>query len=125
MAVVVMLVAIALAGAPAAADPPSFLDRANGHPHLDNGKAVAHASGGSEVSFDEARAEGADAQGSRGSADLPPDAAASSLGCANRGTVTNPRVNRDCTLRRQAEEFVVVNPIDANNVIAGTNDSRV
>jgi len=125
VAVVVMLVAIALAGAPAAADPPSFLDRANGHPHLDNGKAVAHASGGSEVSFDEARAEGADAQGSLGTAELPPDATASSLGCANRGTVSNPRVNRDCTLRRQAEEFVVVNPIDANNVVAGTNDSRV
>ena len=52
-------------------------------------------------------------------------ATASALGCANRGSVTNPRVNQDCTLRRQAEEQVAVNPTDPTNVIAGQNDSRI
>src|SRR5947209_2630104 len=94
----------------------------NAHGHMANGKALPHVSGASEVTFDEERALGADAQGS---ADLPPDASVSALGCANRGSVTNPRANRDCTARRQAEEQVAVNPLDANNVIAGQNDSRV
>jgi hypothetical protein len=52
---------------------------------------------------------------------------AHSLGCgrrnANRGT--NTRVNQDCTFRRQAEEEMVYNPTDPNNLIAGQNDSRV
>ena len=94
------------------------------HGHMDNGKSLPHVSGASEVTFDEERALGADAQ-SAGSADLPPDATASALGCANRGSVTNPRVNQDCTSRRQAEEQVAVNPLDATNVIAGQNDSRI
>jgi hypothetical protein len=34
-------------------------------------------------------------------------------------------VNQDCTLRRQAEEQVAVNPLDPTNVIAGQNDSRI
>jgi hypothetical protein len=95
----------------------------NSHGHLANGKALPHVSGGSEVTFDEERAEAADAQS--GAADLPPDATVSALGCANRGSVTNPRVNQDCTARRQAEEQVAVNPLDPNNVIAGQNDSRI
>jgi hypothetical protein len=66
----------------------------------------------------------ADVQSSAAS-DMPPDATASALGCANRGSTTNPRVNQDCTLRRQAEEQVTVNPADGTNVIAGQNDSRV
>src|SRR5207237_5820605 len=45
--------------------------------------------------------------------------------CANRGSATNPHVNQDCTLRRQAEEQITVNPADATNIIAGQNDSRV
>ncbi len=94
------------------------------HGHTASGKPLPHVSGGSEVSFDEERGQAGDAQSSAGS-DLPPDAAASALGCANRGSVTNPRVNQDCTLRRQAEEQVAVNPTDATNVIAGQNDSRV
>jgi hypothetical protein len=89
-----------------------------------NGKALPHVSGGAEVSFDEERASAADATSSVGS-DLPPDAAVSALGCANRGSATNPRVNQDCTARRQAEEQVAVSPTDPNNVIAGQNDSRV
>lgn len=96
----------------------------NSHGHMDNGKALPHVSGGTEVSFDEERAEAADAQ-SAGGSDLPPDATATALGCANRGSLTNPRVNQDCTARRQAEEQVAVNPLDAQNIIAGQNDSRV
>jgi len=94
------------------------------HGHLDNGKALPHVSGASEVTFDEERAQAADAL-SGAAADLPPDATVTALGCANRGSLTNPRVNQDCTARRQAEEQVAVNPLDATNVIAGQNDSRI
>jgi hypothetical protein len=106
------------------AAPPPVLDRGNGHAHLPNGKLLPHPSGGTEVAFDEERQEASDAQ-SGGFSDTPPDATASAIGCANRGSATNPRVNQDCTLRRQAEEQVVVNPLDADNVIAGQNDSRI
>jgi hypothetical protein len=37
----------------------------------------------------------------------------------------NVRVNQDCSLRRQAEEVVAVNPTNPQNLIAGQNDSRV
>jgi hypothetical protein len=37
----------------------------------------------------------------------------------------NVRVNQDCSLRRQAEEVIVANPNNPNNLIAGQNDSRV
>jgi len=87
-------------------------------------RLLPHFSGGLEVAFDEARQEAADAQSSVGS-DTPPDATASAIGCANRGSATNPRANQDCTLRRQAEEQVAVNPTDPTNVIVGQNDSRV
>jgi hypothetical protein len=43
----------------------------------------------------------------------------------NARVVTNTRVNQDCSLRRQAEEVVVVNPTDFSNLIAGQNDSRI
>src|ERR1700704_2562583 len=35
------------------------------------------------------------------------------------------RVNQDCTFRRQAEESIIFNPADPNNLLAGQNDSRV
>ena len=35
------------------------------------------------------------------------------------------RVNQDCTLRRQAEEVVAVNPTNQLNIIVGQNDSRL
>lgn len=108
-------------GAAAALNP--ALDPANGHATLASGKPLPHLAGGTEVTFDEERALAADAQA--GSSDTPPDAAVSALGCANRGSVTNPRVNQDCTLRRQAEEKVVVNPANPSNVLAGQNDSRI
>jgi hypothetical protein len=48
-------------------------------------------------------------------------------GCSNvfQGDPDNVRVNQDCSLRRQAEEVVVVNPTNFANVIAGQNDSRI
>lgn len=53
-----------------------------------------------------------------------------SNGCSNvfrgeRGMPDNIRVNQDCGLRRQAEEVVVVNPVNFRNLIAGQNDSRI
>lgn len=92
------------------------------HPRMDNGKPLPHPAGATEVTFDEERAEAAD---NTGSSDTPPDGTATALGCANRGSLTNRRVNQDCTARRQAEEQITVNPLDASNVIAGQNDSRV
>ena len=41
------------------------------------------------------------------------------------GGVKNIRVNQDCGLRRQAEEWVGVNPRDFDNVLAGQNDSVI
>ena len=37
----------------------------------------------------------------------------------------NTRVNQDCSLRRQAEETIQINPRDERNIIAGQNDSRI
>lgn len=37
----------------------------------------------------------------------------------------NVRVNQDCSLRRQAEESIAVNPTNRKNLIAGQNDSRL
>lgn len=49
------------------------------------------------------------------------------LGCSNefRGQFRNIRVNQDCTLRRQAEEAIAINPLDSDNLIVGQNDSRI
>ena len=51
-------------------------------------------------------------------------------GCANAFSAggtggNNVRVNQDCSLRRQAEEVVVANPTNPDNLIAGQNDSRI
>ena len=39
--------------------------------------------------------------------------------------MTNTRVNQDCSLRRQAEETIQINPTNEKNIIAGQNDSRI
>jgi hypothetical protein len=39
--------------------------------------------------------------------------------------MTNTRVNQDCSLRRQAEETILINPTNEKNIIAGQNDSRI
>jgi hypothetical protein len=85
-------------------------------------RLLPHFSGGLEVAFDEERQEAADATAG---SDTPPDANATAIGCANRGTTTNPRANQDCTLRRQAEEQIAVNPTDPTNIVVGQNDSRI
>jgi len=41
------------------------------------------------------------------------------------GAAKNIRVNQDCSLRRQAEEVVAVNPTNPDNLIAGQNDSVI
>jgi len=47
------------------------------------------------------------------------------IGCGNRTSNGNVRVNQDCTYRRQAEEKIVYNPANPSNLLAGQNDSRV
>jgi len=49
--------------------------------------------------------------------------AITSLGCANRNAGGGIRVNQDCTFRRQAEEDIIADPNDPNNLVAGMNDS--
>jgi hypothetical protein len=66
---------------------------------------------------------------------LTPDAEAvtalSSLltqGCQHEltaGNDRNIRVNQDCSLRRQAEEVLAINPTNPANLIAGYNDFRL
>ena len=49
-------------------------------------------------------------------------------GCQNEfhgHGMTNTRVNQDCSLRRQAEETIQINPRNERNIIAGQNDSRI
>jgi hypothetical protein len=53
-----------------------------------------------------------------------------SEGCQNRFVDEasgrwNVRVNQDCSLRRQAEEVIAINPVNPQNMIAGQNDSRI
>src|SRR4051812_29371319 len=40
---------------------------------------------------------------------------------SNNQRVTNTRVNQDCSLRRQAEETIAVNPTNFSNLVAGQN----
>jgi hypothetical protein len=51
--------------------------------------------------------------------------ARNTVGCSDRTSNGNVRVNQDCTYRRQAEEKIVYNPANPNNLVAGQNDSRV
>src|SRR3990172_8770581 len=54
---------------------------------------------------------------------------AGTAGCSNvftgGGAPRNIRVNQDCSLRRQAEEVVAVNPTNPRNLVAGQNDSVI
>ncbi len=120
---VVMLVALVFASTGSSVNGNLFKHQ---HGKFANGKTIPHPSGATEVAWDEERQQASDAQsGTAAASDLPPDATASAVGCANRGSATNPRVNQDCTLRRQAEEQIAVNPTDPQNIIAGQNDSRI
>jgi len=58
---------------------------------------------------------------------LPPSTTGTQ-GCRNTfvaGLRVNVRVNQDCSLRRQAEEVVAIDPRNPRHMIAGQNDSRV
>ena len=70
------------------------------------------------------RAAGADASPS-GNVGLDSGSSPGTLGCGNRDSRGNVRVNQDCTYRRQAEASITYNPSDPNNLVAGQNDSRV
>jgi len=57
-----------------------------------------------------------------------PEHGGGTAGCPNVFTAwdrTNVRVNQDCSLRRQAEEVVAINPNNPQNLVAGQNDSRL
>lgn len=57
-----------------------------------------------------------------------PPSFAQTQGCQNvfsRDGVRNVRVNQDCSLRRQAEEAIAINPTAPHNLIVGYNDSRI
>ena len=69
----------------------------------------------------------ADANGGQGAQFLPGKGGGTE-GCSNSfqsGGSKNIRVNQDCSLRRQAESAIAINPIDPNNIIVGQNDSRI
>jgi hypothetical protein len=61
------------------------------------------------------------------SASLPQGVRIRTLGCPKifTGQFDNIKVNQDCSFRRKAEEFIVVDPSDPNHLIAGQNDSRI
>ncbi len=42
-----------------------------------------------------------------------------------QGAAKNVRVNQDCSLRRQAEEVLAINPTNPDNLVAGQNDSVI
>lgn len=72
----------------------------------------------------------ANAAKNQGKGQLNPPASGTG-GCPNRytggGTKAGPniRVNQDCSLRRQAEEVIAINPTNPDNLIGGQNDSRI
>lgn len=72
-----------------------------------------------------------EAAAARGSNFVGPStiSAGKTQGCQNvftgSGGRRNTRVNQDCSLRRQAEEVIALNPNDPNNMIAGQNDNRI
>ncbi len=68
-----------------------------------------------------ARANTAGSENGNGSLAVSP----TTLGCGQRNSDGNVRVNQDCTYRRQAEEIIKFNPADPSNLIAGQNDSRI
>lgn len=79
--------------------------------------AVRFGSDAAEVAQSDAGSPNAAALGAAPSPDT--------VGCRDRTSNGNVRVNQDCTYRRQAEEKIVYNPANPSNLLAGQNDSRV
>jgi hypothetical protein len=79
------------------------------------------------ATYDEEGPAAFGASRSGGGVPVPPSRSEDTNGCPNvfKGNPDNIRVNQDCSLRRQAEEWVGVNPRDFSNVLAGQNDSMV
>src|SRR5579862_9340381 len=48
-----------------------------------------------------------------------------SVGCANRTSAGDIRVNQDCTFRRQSGGAIAINPTNPLNLLAGQNDSSI
>jgi hypothetical protein len=72
--------------------------------------------------------EQATARAASGGSSSGSGAKVNTAGCQNRfgrGEAASIRVNQDCSLRRQAEEVVAVNPTNRRNLIAGQNDSSL
>jgi hypothetical protein len=83
--------------------------------------------GGSGANIATARASAS--SGASSASFDPPTRGSGTNGCPNvfegRDGPDNIRVNQDCSLRRQAEEWVGVNPRDFSNILAGQNDSVI
>jgi hypothetical protein len=47
------------------------------------------------------------------------------LGCSQRNSSANVRVNQDCTFRPQQETDIAINPTNAQNLALGMNDLRI
>jgi hypothetical protein len=96
---------------------------------LPNGALVPAISGGVVTSAREALAARSGRVAARAARGFNPDIDARTAGCPNvfrkHGYPDNIRANQDCSLRRQAEIQVAVNPTSASNIILGQNDSRV
>ena len=69
-------------------------------------------------------AEAVDASSANAPSEVAEEAP-NTIGCGNRTSNGNVRVNQDCTYRRQAEAKIAYNPANPDNLIAGQNDSRV
>jgi len=73
-------------------------------------------------------ADTADVRADNTAAGVSPDSlgvASKSLGCSERNSDGNVRVNQDCTFRRQAEEVIRYNIANPDNLVGGQNDSRI
>jgi hypothetical protein len=53
-----------------------------------------------------------------------PGLSAGTLGCGERTSLGNARVNQDCGFRLQSEEGIAYNPVEPTNLVAGMNDER-
>ena len=97
--------------------------------YLPNGLPVPMLSGGVTESAREILASQSGATKIAGAGTYVPPISATTNGCPNvfhkNGYPANIRANQDCTLRRQAEEQLAVNPTDPHNIVVGQNDSRV
>ncbi len=70
-------------------------------------------------------ASGVLAQRAEGAPTGPGPSNDNTQGCSLVRDFVNIRVNQDCSLRRQAEETLAINPVRPQNMIAGQNDSRI